>query len=112
MSLERANPRTSPEAVNMSICEGCEIDEKLLLCCPRFPLTGEQVDYKLPDGGKSRACLYLDADGRCSIYEKRPMGCRMFECDRMSSAKRDMRLNEESLPLCLRMMREETWGGG
>jgi Fe-S-cluster containining protein len=41
------------------------------------------------------ACVYLDEQGRCAIYEKRPMGCRKFECDRMSSAKRDMRLKDD-----------------
>jgi Fe-S-cluster containining protein len=53
------------------------------------------------------ACVYLDEQGRCAIYEKRPMGCRKFECDRMSSAKRDMRLKDESLPLCLEIIRNE-----
>ena len=91
----------------MNICENCEPEEKLLLCCPRFPSTGEQIPYALPDGSRVMACVYLDGHGRCAIYGKRPMGCRMFECDRMSSAKRDMRLKDESLPSCLKIMRDE-----
>jgi len=89
----------------MSICETCEWDEKLLLCCPRYPVTGEQVELVLDDEKSVMACLHLDENGRCAIYASRPRGCRLFECDRMRSSTRDMRLSVESMPACFRMLR-------
>jgi Fe-S-cluster containining protein len=67
-----------------SPCDNCPFDEKLLLCCPRHPLTGEQK-YLLVDGKHMRACIYLDADGLCEKYDERPKGCRDFVCDRFSN---------------------------
>lgn len=32
-----------------------------------------------------RPCPLLTRDGRCSIYDARPMGCRTFFCDRATS---------------------------
>jgi Fe-S-cluster containining protein len=29
-----------------------------------------------------RICAFLDAAGRCSVYESRPFGCRTFHCAR------------------------------
>ncbi len=91
----------------MNICETCDWDEKLLLCCPCFPETGERAGYTLPGGRIVAACVYLDASGLCSIYDSRPERCRRFECDRMLTSSRDMRLSDESMPSCLRMMRDE-----
>src|SRR5262249_49740034 len=34
----------------------------------------------LPAG--ERTCPLLDAAGRCSVYDARPLGCRTFYCDR------------------------------
>jgi uncharacterized protein len=36
----------------------------------------------LPVVSDERTCPLLDATGRCSIYEARPLGCRTFFCDR------------------------------
>jgi Fe-S-cluster containining protein len=33
-----------------------------------------------------RICPFLDALGRCSVYESRPLGCRTFYCSRATVA--------------------------
>jgi Fe-S-cluster containining protein len=68
-------------------------------------VTGEQVELVLDDEKSVMACLHLDENGRCAIYASRPRGCRLFECDRMRSSTRDMRLSVESMPACFRMLR-------
>jgi len=35
---------------------------------------------------EERTCALLDLDGRCSIYESRPLGCRTFFCSRATEA--------------------------
>jgi Fe-S-cluster containining protein len=40
----------------------------------------------LPVVSDERTCPLLDAAGRCSIYEARPLGCRTFFCDRAEPA--------------------------
>jgi Fe-S-cluster containining protein len=36
-----------------------------------------------PDARKDeRICVFLDAGGRCAVYESRPFGCRTFHCAR------------------------------
>ena len=37
----------------------------------------------LPIAGDPRCCPLLGADGRCTIYASRPLGCRTFFCDRV-----------------------------
>jgi len=39
----------------------------------------------LPVLADERRCPMLAADGRCSVYEARPLGCRTFYCDRASA---------------------------
>jgi Fe-S-cluster containining protein len=36
----------------------------------------------LPVVSEERRCPLLDAEGRCAVYEARPLGCRTFFCDR------------------------------
>ena len=36
----------------------------------------------LPVLAEERRCPMLAADGRCAVYEARPLGCRTFFCDR------------------------------
>ncbi len=71
----------------MSFCDDCPFEEKLLLCCPRFPETGEQAELVV-DGVRMSACPHLDDRGLCRIYETRPKGCRDFECDRMRNGEK------------------------
>ncbi|MBP7583353.1 MAG: hypothetical protein KBA61_04935 [Spirochaetes bacterium] len=71
----------------MSFCDDCPFEEKLLLCCPRFPETGEQAELVV-DGVRMSACPHLDELGRCLIYDTRPKGCRDFECDRMRNGEK------------------------
>jgi Fe-S-cluster containining protein len=65
----------------MSPCETCLIDEKLMLCCGRLPMSGERAPLVIAPGRTVMACPNLNADGRCSIYDARPQGCRIFFCD-------------------------------
>jgi hypothetical protein len=37
---------------------------------------------------KERICPLLDVNGRCSVYESRPFGCRTFYCERAIVARR------------------------
>jgi len=45
---------------------------------------GERQIAERPDG----ACPLLDANGRCSIYADRPLGCRTFYCERGSGPRK------------------------
>ena len=67
----------------MSLCDTCDITEKLYQCCGRHPFTGEQVSLVLNDGTTVLACPFLDENARCSIYDNRPQGCRNFRCESM-----------------------------
>lgn len=60
-------------------------------CC-RFThgqplLTPVEASYLLADKPplmrpvSNDACAFLTDDGRCSVYDKRPMACRIFYCD-------------------------------
>lgn len=44
----------------------------------------------LPERGDrdQGACRLLDADGRCSVYDARPFGCRTFFCSRALEGKK------------------------
>ncbi len=81
----------------MNLCETCPFEEKLLLCCPRFPLTGEQVDLVFPGGEVLRACPWLEGSGMCGHYADRPRGCREFFCDRFRNGERGLLNREEDL---------------
>lgn len=65
----------------MSFCETCPIEEKLMQCCGRLPMTGERAWLALESGAVVNACPHLGAGGRCTIYDARPQGCREFFCD-------------------------------
>ena len=62
----------------MSICETCPMQEKLLQCCGRYPMTGPQTDTA---GAAAAACPHLSSAGLCQIYQNRPAACREFFCD-------------------------------
>jgi len=49
--------------------------------------------FALPVVNDERACPLLSAQGRCSAYASRPLGCRTFFCDR-ASADRPIRHRE------------------
>ncbi len=66
----------------MSICEDCPIEEKIYVCCLRYPPTGEQVKMVLENGTTLSVCPYLAKNGKCIIYSTRPANCRLFLCDR------------------------------
>ena len=66
----------------MSVCETCPMEEKIYVCCARYPNTGEQVTMVLADGTEKKVCPYLGCNGACSIYGSRPDGCMKFYCDR------------------------------
>jgi Fe-S-cluster containining protein len=38
-------------------------------------------------GATERTCALLDRDGRCSVYESRPFGCRTYFCERASGSR-------------------------
>jgi len=73
----------------VSFCESCDIEEKLLQCCGRYPMTGERT--KLSCGGQIvYACRNLSAGGLCTIYENRPQGCREFFCDAYTTGRKTL----------------------
>ncbi|MEO7331800.1 MAG: YkgJ family cysteine cluster protein [Minicystis sp.] len=43
---------------------------------------------KLPLADVERRCPMLNDEGRCAVYEARPLGCRTFFCDRASPGGR------------------------
>lgn len=66
------------------MCETCPLEEKLLQCCGRYPLTGEQTAVAGAPGMTDSSCPNLSRDGLCEIYQNRPQGCREFFCDAYS----------------------------
>lgn len=64
----------------MSICESCDIADKIYECCGRFPDTSESVDFLLENNFHVSACPHLTPHGRCQIYTQRPLNCRMHTC--------------------------------
>ena len=36
--------------------------------------------YMLPRDPKTKKCVCMDAAGACTIYEKRPASCRVYDC--------------------------------
>lgn len=66
----------------MSPCEKCNIEEKIHVCCGRYPQNGRRTTLAVGEGREIMACPYLDVGGRCRIYDKRPMDCRNFFCSR------------------------------
>lgn len=69
----------------MSLCESCLIDEKLMQCCGRLPMTGERVPLAVGPDRTVMACPNLGHDGRCMMYDSRPIGCRIFYCEAFRS---------------------------
>ncbi|MGO8999711.1 MAG: YkgJ family cysteine cluster protein [Polyangiaceae bacterium] len=51
---------------------------------PRLP----RAARSLPLVDDPRRCALLDANGRCSIYASRPLGCRTFFCERVQGPGR------------------------
>ena len=64
----------------MNPCEACAIDDKIFECCGRFPETGETAVLTLDDSRKIVACPYLEASGKCRIYDHRPLACQTHFC--------------------------------
>ncbi len=60
-------------------CLDCDLKQKLFYCCGNHPLTGKT---KILEIGNVvyEACVNLNEDGLCSIYDNRPEVCRRFEC--------------------------------
>lgn len=51
-------------------------------CRPLRDIGTETVGYLLNDRRKNMACHFLDEQtNRCTIYESRPLMCRLFSCD-------------------------------
>lgn len=74
--------RSTDRVVSVSVCETCTMEEKIYICCARFPQTGEQKTMVLEGGAVKNVCPYLTREGICSIYSTRPNNCRKFFCDR------------------------------
>jgi hypothetical protein len=79
----------------MSLCDECAIEEKLMQCCGRFPMTGER---KLLGNGAA-ACPRLSDGGLCTIYSDRPPGCREFICEAFRTAEKAAFLPPEGISL-------------
>ncbi len=87
--------QTDIQVKSMSVCEKCPIEEKIHVCCARYPRTGEQVKMILDDGSVKDVCPHLGRDGGCMIYFTRPYGCRQFFCERFFKDE-GIRLIEEN----------------
>jgi hypothetical protein len=72
----------------MSLCETCLIDEKLMQCCGKLPMTGEKTALVVPPGRTVTACPHLSPGGRCLIYDSRPQGCMIFFCEAFESDRK------------------------
>jgi Fe-S-cluster containining protein len=64
------------------MCEDCDIEEKIHVCCGRHPETGARLPLRIGSRRVVRACRFLDAAGMCIVYAQRPGACRVFFCDR------------------------------
>ncbi len=59
-----------------------EREPRILECRPLKGVTDEQVGYLLNDRENGLACRFFDRTTRvCTIYDTRPMCCRLFNCD-------------------------------
>lgn len=60
----------------------------------RAPVVGRDPDGRstarvaLPVIAEEHTCPLLDANGRCAVYEARPLGCRTFFCDRAEAGSK------------------------
>ena len=54
----------------------------------RDPAGASSSGARLPIVTDERTCPMLDATGRCSVYDARPLGCRTFFCDRATLASK------------------------
>ena len=64
----------------MSICNDCDIEEKIAECCGSNPETGESALLTLYTGDIVEACPNLNADGYCMDYKNRPGQCSSNQC--------------------------------
>jgi len=52
-------------------------------CRPLFDIGPDTVGYLLNDREQGMACHFLDqSTNLCTIYETRPLMCRVFNCDK------------------------------
>jgi Fe-S-cluster containining protein len=61
---------------------------------------------------RERVCGLLDRDGRCSVYESRPFGCRTFFCSRATVGVRPRSEDEKRLSDRLRALAARHEAGG
>jgi Fe-S-cluster containining protein len=80
----------------MTFCDTCDIHEKLMLCCGKHPVTGDHARLELSDGIVV-ACPHLTTGGRCSIYGKRPHGCKKFFCENYMTDRSLLRPGENGI---------------
>ncbi len=66
----------------MDICNQCDIEEKILVCCGRYPQNGGQGVLQIKEGRQVLCCPHLGLSGRCGIYDQRPSDCRNYFCHR------------------------------
>lgn len=96
-------PKIQPKDTDVSICQSCI--EKTGGCCTNVTFTISEKEIApffekqksgLPEGhsivlndddddvktynydSNGEACMFLDADNKCSIYDKRPLICRTY----------------------------------
>jgi uncharacterized protein len=53
---------------------------------------------RLAMAADERTCPLLNHEGRCAVYEARPLGCRTFFCERASSPSRARSTRGRTLP--------------
>lgn len=80
----------------MAFCDTCDIHEKLMICCGKYPVTGEYTRLELSDG-IVMACPHLTTGGQCSIYGTRPQGCKKFFCENYITKRSLLRPDENGI---------------
>ncbi len=102
--MQVADPERARRAATLAILQEADGHLEGWTCdnstdCCRFAVTGREPwlteaefallsaevarqGRKLPAVRADEVCPMLSAEGRCTVYEVRPLGCRTFFCDR------------------------------
>jgi hypothetical protein len=95
---ERSEMAAMTSTVNCRSCRACCVDFAETRLLPGD--SGDGLDFEIRDGTRflrrkaNGECVHLQ-DGGCSVYERRPSACRVFDCRDFAVGK----LTNPDLPL-------------
>lgn len=73
-----------------------EREPRIRECPPIRGFTDEQIGYLLNDPQNGHACRFFDRTSRlCTIYDTRPLICRLFNCEEERDGDRGELLGRE-----------------